>query len=190
MTYRIVQYPQEEALLRRTGVRVEHFDSDFQQILDKIVATLLKAKDCAGLAATQLDMPNAPYIAVIDAKVVEASGSDAARTLCMQGDSQNDTLKPLCLINPKIVKAWGSDVLREGTLSIHNRKGKSISGGVERATHIVVEAQDRYGNPITLQESKFIARVIQHEIDHLEGKLFIDLISGLRRKNIERKIRS
>ena len=75
-------------------------------------------------------------------------------------------------------------------MSVNSLKGNSVGASVIRAERITVEAQDRFGNKITLNEDGFMARCIQHELDHLVGKLYIDYLSGLKRKMIERKILS
>ena len=166
----ILQYPQDLDLLRRTGRPVTVFDDAFQQIVDDMFETLYAAPNCAALAATQLNIPDAPHVTVIDFSPEKNS--------------------PLCLVNAEITERSGSDVLREGCMSVNSRKGKSVASGVERAAHIVVKAQDRAGNLLHLEESGFMARVIQHELDHLQGKLYIDYLSGLRRTVLERKIMS
>lgn len=167
---KILQYPQDIELLRRTGEQVTCFDGAFQQIVDDMFDTLYGSANCAALAATQLDIPNAPHVTVID--------------------FSQEKNKPLCLVNAKITASSGVDSLREGCMSVNSRKGKSVASGVERATNITVEAQDRDGNPLHLEESGFMARVIQHELDHLAGKLYIDYLTGLRRSILERKIMS
>ena len=167
---KILQYPQDIELLRRTGEPVTSFDAAFQQIVDDMFDTLYGSANCAALAATQLDIPNAPHVTVID--------------------FSQEKNKPLCLVNAKITASSGVDSLREGCMSVNSRKGKSVASGVKRATNITVEAQDRDGNPLHLEESGFMARVIQHELDHLAGKLYIDYLTGLRRSILERKIMS
>lgn len=168
---RILQYPQDLALLRREGIKVEVFDAAFTTIVDDMFETLYHASNCAALAATQLDIPNAPHVTVID--------------------FSPEKNQPLCLVNAKITDfSEATDTLREGCMSVNSRKGKSITSGIERASMITVEAQDQHGKPIKLTESGFMARVIQHELDHLQGKLYIDYLTGLRRKTIERKIQS
>jgi len=168
---RILQYPQDLELLRRKGKPVEVFDEAFATIIDNMFATLYHAPSCAALAATQLDIPDAPHVTVID--------------------FSPDKNQPLCLVNATITHfSEEKDTLREGCMSVNSRKGKSIASGVERASTITVEAQDRHGKPVKLTETGFMARVIQHELDHLQGKLYIDYLTGLRRKTIERKIQS
>lgn len=167
---KILQYPQDLELLRRKGQQVEVFDDSFSKIVDDMFETLYKANNCAALAATQLDIPNAPHVTVID--------------------FSPEKNKPLCLVNAKITAKSGKDVLREGCMSVNTRKGKSVASGIERAMEITVEAKDQYGKDMLLNESGFMARVIQHELDHLDGKLYIDYLTGLRRKTIDRKISS
>jgi peptide deformylase len=167
---KILQYPQDVDHLRRVGVQVTCFDAAFQKIVDDMFDTLYGSANCAALAATQLDLSNAPHVTVID--------------------FSPEKNKPLCLVNAKITASSGINSLREGCMSVNSRKGKSVASGIERATDITVEAQDRDGNPLHLEESGFMARVIQHELDHLAGKLYIDRLTGLRRSIIERKINS
>ncbi|MBT4803941.1 MAG: peptide deformylase [Legionellales bacterium] len=168
---RILQYPQDLDLLRRTGIEVTTFDENFKKTVADMFETLYASDGCAALAATQLDIPNAPYVTVID--------------------FSPEKNKPLCLVNAKITEfSEGQDLLREGCMSVNSRKGKSITSGIERSINITVEAQDEDGKKTILHESGFMARVIQHELDHLQGKLYIDYLTGLRRKTIERKILS
>lgn len=84
----------------------------------------------------------------------------------------NDGSGPLEVINPEIVKAKGKQIDSERCLSVPDRGGK-----VKRYMNITVEGQDRDGNPITIDAKGFTARILQHEIDHLHGRLFIDMIT-------------
>lgn len=168
--FKILQYPQDLAMLRRVGVEVKEFDDSFQQIIDSMFETLYTAKNCAALAATQLDIPNAPFVTVIDFS------------------TEKD--QPLCLVNAKIISSDGYGDMKEGCMSVNSRKGRSVAAVVQRANSIKLEAQDRYGRKIELTEDGFMARCIQHELDHLHGKLYIDYLQGLRRKMIDRKISS
>jgi peptide deformylase len=85
---------------------------------------------------------------------------------------------PMVIINPEVVKTEGSAKGEEGCLSI-----PEIYGDVERPARVVVEALDRDGNPLTIEASELLARCLQHEIDHLHGKLFIDYLSVLKRRS-------
>lgn len=167
---RILQYPQDSKLLARKGKKVTKFDDDFSNIVADMFQTLYSAKNCAALAATQLDIPDAPHVTVIDFS------------------PQKD--QPLCLVNAEIVHRDGETNLKEGCMSVNSIKGNSISAVVKRAEKIKVIAQDQYGKKIELEEDGFMAKCIQHELDHLDGKLFIDYFTGLKRKMLERKILS
>jgi peptide deformylase len=83
----------------------------------------------------------------------------------------------LVLVNPEIVWTEGSDVAEEGCLSI-----PGVFGDVERALRVSVRALDRDGNPFEVQAAELLARAIQHEVDHLHGRLFIDHLSFLKRR--------
>jgi len=88
------------------------------------------------------------------------------------------------LINPKIVAAEGEEVGEEGCLSV-----REYCSEVKRAWKIVVEAQDLQGQPLRIEAEDFPARVLQHEIDHLNGILFIDRISALKRALYKKKLK-
>ncbi len=114
-----------------------------------------------GLAATQVDVHK--RIIVID--VSETSD------------------QPLVLINPKILERDGQIVLEEGCLSV-----PGIYDEVERARHVKVAALDADGKPFELEAEDLLAVCIQHEIDHLDGKVFVDYLSPLKRQRIRKKL--
>lgn len=87
--------------------------------------------------------------------------------------------RPLVLVNPEIVADRGSDRAEEGCLSIPD-----IYGDVTRPAQVTVRALDREGRPFELEATGLLARAIQHEIDHLHGKLFIDYLSFLKRRSV------
>lgn len=90
--------------------------------------------------------------------------------------------QPMAMINPEIITREGSDRAEEGCLSI-----PEIFGDVTRPEHIVARALDLDGNTIEVEATGLLARCIQHELDHLDGKLFIDYLSVLKRKFVARK---
>ena len=90
--------------------------------------------------------------------------------------------QPLALVNPEIVSAEGKTKGEEGCLSI-----PEIYGDVERAGHVVVRALDRSGAPFEVDGRELLARCLQHEIDHLHGRLFIDYLSVLKRRAAMKK---
>jgi len=85
---------------------------------------------------------------------------------------------PIALVNPEIVRAEGKAKGEEGCLSIPD-----VYGDVERATRVVVRALDRDGKPFEVDGADLLARCLQHEIDHLHGKLFVDYLSVLKRRS-------
>lgn len=142
-----------DAVLRRKARKVTNFDGDLQKLIDDMVETMREAPG-VGLAA--------PQIAVSERLVVVEFG-----------DEEDETVEPklYVLVNPEIVKNSDEKVNGvEGCLSIPN-----IVGDVDRFESIVVKGQNRNGKPIKIKASGWLARIFQHEIDHLEGVLFTDL---------------
>lgn len=158
----ILQYP--DPRLARKGKPVTEFNDKIQQIIDDMFETHYGTENCAALAATQLDIPDAPHITVIDF-------------------SPNKD-QPLCLVNAKIVAREGQHIEGEGCMSIAH-----IYDKVNRAAKIKVQAQDRFGNPLEFEAEEFMAKCIQHELDHLDGVIFIDRLSQLKRLRIDEKFK-
>ncbi len=144
---KIIQYPNPK--LRRKGIKVTDFSEATQTIIDNMLETHYAATNCAALAATQLDLPNAPHITVIDFS-----------------EKKN---QPLCLVNAEIISREGSIVETEGCMSVGG--GSEIFSKVKRSERIKVIALDRYGKTIEFEAAGFMAKCIQHELDHLDGKL-------------------
>jgi len=119
----------------------------------------MKAYDGVGLAAPQVGVSR--QVAVIE---------------------WND--KRYVLINPRIIESDGKDIREEGCLS-----APGFYEEVARPSRIVVEAIDEEGNPRRIEEEGFMARALAHEIDHLQGHLFFDHLSPLKRQMIERKLK-
>ena len=159
---RILQYP--DPRLRTKGEKVTDFGTETQKIIDDMFETHYAASNCAALAATQLDFENPKHITVID--------------------FSEEKNQPLCLVNAEIVEKIGTKTSEEGCMS--------VSGGVyekvTRAEKIRVKAQDRHGNPLAFEAEDFMAKCVQHELDHLDGKLFIDHLSHLKRDRIKKRI--
>jgi len=89
----------------------------------------------------------------------------------------------IVLVNPVVIEQEGEEELEEGCLSAPGFFEK-----VTRPARVVVEARDEHGEPIRLEEEGFLARVLMHEIDHLEGKLFLDRLSPLKRRYLKKKL--
>jgi peptide deformylase len=156
----ILQYP--DPRLRIKAKTVEDFGSEIQKIIDDMYETLYISENCAALAATQLGIHYC--ITVID--------------LSEKKD------QPLCLVNPEIVSREGKQLELEGCMSVAGK----IYERVHRAEKITVKAQDRHGKPISMSVEGFMAKCIQHEVDHLHGTLFIDHLSLVKRLRIDKKV--
>ena len=159
---RILQYP--DPLLERKGIPVEDVkEAHIQTIIADMFETLYTSKNCAALAACQLDIPNAPHITVIDI-------------------SENKD-QPLCLVNAQIIVKEGETNTPEGCMSV-----PFIYEKAKRASEIQVKALDQHGKVLDFHADGFLAKCIQHELDHLDGKLFIDQLSKLKRSRVEKRI--
>ncbi|ELB2877556.1 peptide deformylase [Vibrio parahaemolyticus] len=136
--------------------------STIQTLIDDMLETLYATGNGIGLASTQVGRKEA--VVVIDIS-----------------DERND---PLILVNPEVVSGENKALGQEGCLSV-----PEYYADVERYTSVVVSALDRDGNPITIESDEFLAIVIQHEIDHLSGNLFIDYLSPLKQKMAMKKVK-
>ncbi|VAX14321.1 Peptide deformylase [hydrothermal vent metagenome] len=154
----ILRYPDER--LRSIASPVEHFDPKLHRLIDDMLETMYAAPGI-GLAATQIDVHK--QLLVIDIS---------------EGKNQ-----PLVLINPEILAHDGCQKFDEGCLSV-----PGIYESVERAMHIRLRACNRNGKSFEMEAEDLLAVCIQHEMDHLQGKLFVDYLSSLKRQRIRKKL--
>lgn len=162
---KIIQYP--DLRLRRKAEKVMDFsDPRLQAIINDMLQTLAQATDCAALAATQLDIDLPLSITVIN-------------------NFEGLFPEPTCLINPVIEEMSGTDLTMEGCMSVFPQ---NIAATVERATFVKVVAQDRSGKKFTIEAEGFLARCLQHEVDHLNGIIYLDRLSTLKREMLKKKI--
>jgi peptide deformylase len=149
-----------EPILRRKAKPVTKFDKDLQTLIDDMIETMRDAPG-VGLAAPQINIPQ--QLAVIE----YAEGEDDEE---MEEDAPPKPKKLYVLINPEIVKVSEEKVMGiEGCLSI-----PGLVGEVERHESIQVKALNRHGNAVKLKVNGWMARIFQHEIDHLNGVLYTD----------------
>lgn len=139
-----------------------HDINSVQTLIDDMLETLYATSDGIGLAATQVGKKEA--VVVIDLSA-----------------SRNE---PLILINPEVVGGTNKAMGQEGCLSVPDYYAE-----VERYTSVVVAALDRNGSPFRIESDEFLAIVLQHEIDHLSGNLFIDYLSPLKRSMAVKKVK-
>ncbi|QBR84892.1 peptide deformylase [Legionella israelensis] len=149
-----------ESVLRKVAKPVEHFDDELQTLIDDMFDTMYDAKG-VGLAAPQIGISQ--QLSVIDIK--------------------GDKTEQLVIINPEIIASEGQQEFQEGCLSIPGAYDTVI-----RAKKVTVRAQDRHGTAFEITGEDLLAECLQHEIDHLNGKLFIDLLSPLKRSMARRKL--
>jgi peptide deformylase len=141
-----------EEVLRRPAQRVRDFGPELHVLLDSMVETL-RAAPGVGLAAPQVGI--AQRVAVIEYP--------------LDDEDPESPLQLFEIINPEIIKAKGGEEAQEGCLSM-----PGLAADVTRATHVVVRAQDRTGAEIRIKAYDWLARIFQHEIDHLLGILMTD----------------
>jgi len=154
----ILHFP--DPRLRTIAKAVDEFDDALRQLVRDMFETMYEAPGI-GLAATQVDR----HIRLLVMDVSEGCN------------------RPRCLINPRIIAADGEEEMDEGCLSVPGYYEK-----VRRAEHIRVHAQDEYGESSEFDATGIEAVCIQHEMDHLDGKLFVDYLSNLKRNRIRSRL--
>jgi peptide deformylase len=154
--------PTNDPVLRKKAKKVRDFGPALQSLVDDMVETMRDAPG-VGLAAPQVGV--SLRLAVIELPESEEDDEEGQ-------DEYRGKLLVLC--NPEIVKTWGEEERQEACLSL-----PVYVGEVKRATRVVVKAQDQHGKRIRLRAEGFMARVFQHEIDHLDGTLFVDRVESL-----------
>lgn len=154
----ILHYP--DPRLRQVAKPVGVVNDDIRCLVDDMAETMYAAPGI-GLAAVQINVPK---------RVVVIDLSETRRALQV-------------FINPEIVERDGKQVFEEGCLSV-----PGVFDEVERAQHIRVRALDRDGKPFEIEAEGLLATCIQHEIDHLDGKVFVDYLSRLKQTRIRKKL--
>lgn len=159
----VLKYP--HPLLRTRCSPVESFDPALGKLVDDMVETMRHHEGCVGLAAPQIGSELRVFV------------MDVSRKL---GPKKNHGL--LALVNPVIEYREGEKVAREGCLSI-----PEFLGDVKRSRRIIVKARDHEGNELEIPAKGLESVAIQHELDHLDGILFIDRVTMLGRDLVRRK---
>lgn len=157
----IVRYG--DSVLQRPAVPVTTFDAELDRLIDDMIDTMYAAPG-VGLAAPQVGV--ARRVCVIDLSVGRKGG------------------ELLVLINPEFIEREGMQLEEEGCLSI-----PGFNATVARPARAVVRALDRTGQTRVIEANGLLARAFQHEIDHLDGLLFLDRLRGLKRDMIARRIK-
>ncbi|MEZ5815384.1 MAG: peptide deformylase [Alphaproteobacteria bacterium] len=161
--YNIINIP--DPVLKETASAVERVDDTIRRQMDKMLATMYDAPGI-GLAANQVNLLNRVLV------------MDLARR------DEEEEANPICMANPEII--WESEemsVMEEGCLSIPRQYAD-----IERPAIVRVKYLDYHGKEAELEASGLLSHCVQHEIDHLNGVLFIDYLSSLKRNMIVRKV--
>ncbi len=159
--HEIVKYP--FPVLKEKAKPVTEFDEKLETLVAEMAETMYAAPG-VGLAAPQIGVP-------LQLVVIDITAKDQEKEL-------------IVLANPRIVKGEGEQVDEEGCLSV-----RECFTNVKRYQKIWVEAQDIKGRPLSFEAEDFFARVIQHEVDHLNGLLILDRISSLKRTMYKKKLK-
>ena len=154
----ILEFPDER--LRKKAAVVKTVDDKIKKLADDMLETMYQSHG-VGLAATQVDVHQ--------------------RVIVIDVSEEKDA--PLFLINPEIIEKDGIKESEEGCLSVPGFFEK-----VKRAEHIRVKALNREGQTFEFEARDLLAVCVQHEMDHLNGKLFVDYISALKRQRIKKKL--
>lgn len=161
MIYPIVKFP--DPVLQQSAPPVTEFNDELRKLVADMFESMYAAQGI-GLAAPQIGIPK--RLTVIDLS------------------NNKDPKQKIVLVNPEITVQEGKQVEEEGCLSLPEIREK-----VRRAARVVVKAQDEHGNPAEYEGTELLARAFQHEIDHLDGVLFIFRVSALKRDLILRRIK-
>lgn len=154
----ILHYPDPRLFLK--AAPVTDVNEDIRKLVDDMIETMYDAPGI-GLAAPQVN--ELKRIILIDIS-----------------EHRNN---PQVFINPEIIEKDGEQCLEEGCLSL-----PGIFERVDRAAHVQVRALDRHGEPFTTEASELLAVCLQHEIDHLDGKIFVHYLSRLKQQRIRKKL--
>ena len=157
----ILEFPDPRLRTKATVIEPAQLaDPAFQRLVDDMFDTMYEAPGI-GLAASQVDV----------------------HQRFMVIDVSEEKNRPLVFVNPEIIERAGEQVYQEGCLSVPN-----IFADVTRANEILVRALDRHGQPFEMRVDGLLAVCIQHEMDHLAGKVFVDYLSPLKRELVRKKL--
>jgi len=164
----IVVYPDKR--LKEISKTIEQFDESLHTLLDDMYDSMI-AKNGVGLAAIQIGV--ASRVLIIN---VPLERDDEDESI---DQPRENTLE---VINPVITKKEGVVKFQEGCLSV-----PGVYEDIERYAEVIIEYQDRHGEKFLIEDDEFLAIALQHEIDHLDGKIFIERLSFTKRKKFEKE---
>ena len=167
-----------EPILRAKGKRIDKIDDHIRELAANMLETM-QAANGVGLAAQQVG--EAIQLTVVDVSPVE----DRPSTMTFNGEHVDPKAKmPLVLINPQITLGAETEVGNEGCLSFPD-----ITGDIERAESVIVHAETLENEKIEIEATGLLARAIQHEIDHLNGILFVDRMNSATKVSLASRLK-
>ena len=140
----------DNPVLHQKAKRVRKIDGSIQKLVDDMIETMHHIGGAAGLAASQVGVP-------LQVVVIELPGEDV-----------------ITLINPEVVKSWGERDVTEGCLSLPGYRGE-----IKRSESVTVKGRDRHGKEIRLKADGLLAQALEHEIDHINGVVYIDHLESV-----------
>ena len=140
----------DNPVLHQKAKRVRKIDGSIQKLVDDMIETMHHIGGAAGLSAPQVGVP-------LQVVVIELPGEDV-----------------ITLINPEVVKSWGERDVTEGCLSLPGYRGE-----IKRSESVTVKGRDRYGKQIRLKAEGLLAQALEHEIDHINGVVYIDHLESV-----------
>ena len=161
----ILKFP--DPRLKEKSAPVTGVTAEVSAFIDDLLETMRPSPGCVGIAAPQVGMSS--RIIVVDVSTHRRGGQEANHGL-------------LVLVNPEILAMGGKQLVREGCMSVPD-----YTANVERAQWVLVDALDREGKQVILEAIGFEAVAIQHEVDHLDGYLFLDRVSSIKTDLFRRK---
>lgn len=161
----ILQFP--DPRLKEKSSPVTGVTAEVSAFIDDLLETMRASPGCVGIAAPQVGMPS--RIIVVDVSAHRRRGQEENHGL-------------LVLVNPEILAMGGKQLVREGCMSV-----PAYTANVQRAQWVLVDALDREGKQTILEAIGFEAVAIQHEVDHLDGYLFLDRVSSIKTDLFRRK---
>ena len=174
MIREILVYPDKR--LKLISKEVEVFNGALHDLLDDMYETM-RTKNGVGLAAIQIGVDQ--RVLIINVPLEDKDGESYSEEHSKNDQPKENTLE---MINPVVIEKNGREKFQEGCLSI-----PGVYEDIERAKHVKVEYFDRAGKKQSIEDDGFLAVAMQHEIDHLDGKVFIEKLSYIKRKKFEKE---
>ena len=174
MIREILVYPDKR--LKLVSKEVEVFNGALHDLLDDMYETM-RTKNGVGLAAIQIGVDQ--RVLIINVPLEDKDGESYSEEHSKNDQPKENTLE---MINPVVIEKGGREKFQEGCLSI-----PGVYEDIERAKHVKVEYFDRDGEKQSIEDDGFLAVAMQHEIDHLDGKVFIEKLSYIKRKKFEKE---